>query len=99
MIFAGVLAVVLQGDFDLAGIADHVAVGHDVAGRIDDKAGTERDPLGLASRHLRKEVPLAVRVLLIEEAAQEFVERRVGKAGVGPCSGSSAIVSASRRSA
>ena len=47
-----ILAVILQSDFDLAGIADHVAVGHHIAGRIDDEPGTERDPVGLSSRHL-----------------------------------------------
>ena len=33
---------------------------------------TERDSMGLASRNLRKQVPLAVWVLLIEKAAQKF---------------------------
>ena len=79
--FRRVLAVILQSDFDLAGVADHVAVGHYVAGRIDDEPGTERDPVGLSARHLWKEVALAVWVLLIEKTAQELVERRVGKVG------------------
>ena len=44
----GVFAVVLQDDLDLRGLADHVVVGHDDAGRVDDEAGAERDPLDAA---------------------------------------------------
>src|SRR6266436_5730510 len=65
-----VLAVVLKGHFDLAGIADDVAVGHHITRRIDNEAGTESDPMRSAARHLREDMTLAVRALLVEEAAQ-----------------------------
>ena len=79
--FRRVFTVILQRDFDLAGVADDVAVRHHVARGINDESGTERDPVSLAARYLGKKMPLAIGVLLVKKAAQEFVEWRIGKVG------------------
>ena len=61
-------AVVLQDHGDLIGVADDVVVGHDVAARIDDEARAERHDLAPGLR-------LAA---VLEEPAQQLVERRAG---------------------
>ena len=56
-----------------------MVVGHDIARGIDDKARAQRDPPRLAPRVLRKLIAAALVLLLIEKAAQHFIERRVWK--------------------
>ena len=77
-----VFAAVLEDDLDLAGVADDVVVGDDIARGIDDEAGAERDALrpGLSGA-CGKAGPRRRWVLLVEEAAQQLVERRIGGNG------------------
>ena len=74
-----IFGLVLKNDLDLCGIANHVVVGHDVAGRIDDKAEPSAirwgSPPGICGKDWS-----AARVLLIEKPSQHLVERRIGKA-------------------
>src|SRR3984893_14920348 len=78
-----VFALVRQSYFHFAVATDYVTIGHHVAGRINNEAGTECNTLGAASRSLWKHVPLAARPLLLEKAAQKLVKRRVGKSRGG----------------
>ncbi len=76
-------AVVLQHDLDLRGFGDDVVVGHDDSGRVDDEAGSERDPLaapvaGTFGERTRGS-GIVVAVIVIEEPAHEVLERRAAK--------------------
>src|SRR5579862_3492053 len=75
-------AVVLKDDFNLARLADHVVVGHDQTGGVDDEAGAEGDPLNapLLTRTLEKPAlagPAAA--ALIEEAPHQIIKRRAAE--------------------
>src|SRR6516225_2711221 len=70
-----VLAVVLEGDLDLARVADYMIIRHNVTRRVDDEPRTQRDPSRLAFRHLRKRMLLPVGILLVKETTQHFIER------------------------
>ncbi len=64
-----------QDHVDLVGFGDHVVVGDDDAGRIDDEAGTERtDPARRAIGGLLIVATLSAAVL--EEFLEELLERR-----------------------
>src|SRR5262249_8111201 len=78
--FGGVFGAVLRCYLNLAGVADDMVVGHNVALGIDDKAGAERDPLYLAviAKTMRKRLVFAL-LLLIEKPAQHVVERRIAE--------------------
>src|SRR5216684_265643 len=51
-------ALILKSYLNLAGVSDHMAVRHHVAGRINDKTGSEGDSLCLGAWRLRKRVTL-----------------------------------------
>src|ERR1700686_2283687 len=78
------LAVVLEDHRHLVGVGDDVVVGDDIAGGIDDEAGSQRDALrmGLLLRGVAERLTLPAEglALLLEEAAQELVERRLREA-------------------
>ena len=84
----------------LRGLADDVVVGHDDPGRIDDKAGAERDPLLPDRPAPSEETALAVAGSAARRSGAE--NRRTasrGTPGDEPASGSSTIASARRPSA
>jgi hypothetical protein len=60
---------------DLAGPVDHMVVGDDIAGGIDDEAGAER-------RHV---LPAAITALLLAEMLEELLEGRAGREIEGLC--------------
>ena len=68
---------VIEDDGDLVGVGDHVIVGHDDAGRIDDEAGAERvDPARRCVRDLAVALTAAA---VLEEIVEELLERRAGR--------------------
>ena len=72
------LGAVIENDADLVGVGDHVIVGDDQPGRIDDEAGAERID---ATRRLVRIVALAVVVLeeLVEELFHRRARRQIGQ--------------------
>ncbi len=66
------LGAVIHDDVDLVGIGDHVVVGDDDAGRIDDEARAER--IGLVRLQVAAAALAASAVL--EEVVEKFLERR-----------------------
>src|SRR5207302_4148681 len=77
-----VLAVVLEDDLDFGSLADHVIVGDDDAGGVDDKARAERNPLGallLAWTLGQPSRAGLAAAALVEEAPQIILERRAAE--------------------
>ena len=77
-----VLAVVLEDDLDLRRLADHVVVGDDDTGGVNDEARAEGNPLGapLLGRALGKPARAGLAAAtLVEEAPQIILERRTAE--------------------
>ncbi len=69
------LGAVVEDDADLVGVGDHVIVGDDEPGRIDDEAGAER--IDAARRLVR--IVAALAVVVLEELVEELLHRRAGR--------------------
>ena len=65
---------VVEDDGDLVGVGDHVIVGDDDAGRIDDEAGAER--IDAARARVRRVLSLAL-AAAVEEVPEQLVELRI----------------------
>ena len=63
-----------EDDGDLVGFRDHVIVGDDDAGRVDDEAGAER--IDAARRTVRRLLVAALAAAVLEELLEELLERR-----------------------
>ena len=67
------LGAVVEDDVDLVGIGDHVVVGDDDAGRVDDEAGSERVD---APRRVIRSPWSALAAAVLEEFLEELLHRR-----------------------
>ena len=68
------LGAVIEDDIDLVGVGDHVIVGDDQPGRIDDEAGAQR--IDAVRRRFRI---IALAVMVLEELVEKLLHRRAGR--------------------